>query len=227
MPDLGRSGDYLQSLGARVHDAVTVVAGSEEAILALQGLTVTILQRPIADVNEVYTELDRFDRTEQRYVEIARAGEQWQEEIDRSLKLAFSSRSLSSTTALALSLATGIELWRQESQLGKDGLLLAFTVATPDSADSESVRLTFAEPHAVLVLRPRSIEVLLTLDRVVQGGRWVLSLVRGAAGRIRSAKRPLEHSSRICEKRRRNSRTPYPLFGLMVTAPYHLERVPM
>ena len=175
MPDLGRSGDYLQSLGARVHDAVTVVADSEDAVLALQGLTLTILRRPIADMSEVYTELDRFDRTEQRYVEIARAaGEQWESEISRSLNLAFSSMSLPSippslapTTALALSLATGIELWRQERQRGEDGLLLAFTVATPDSADSELVRLTFAEPRAVLVLRPRSLAVSLILDRIV------------------------------------------------------------
>lgn len=225
MPDLGRSGEYVQSLGTRVHDAVTVAAGSEDAILALQGLTLTILRRPIADITEIYDELNRFDRTEQRYIEIGRAtGDQWEEEIGSALNLAFASMSLpyklmelprppslAPTTALALSLATGIELWRQESRRVEDGLqkfpddflngrlwpresrrvedglLLAFTVATPDSADSELVRLTFAEPRAVLVLRPRSLEVGLIWDGIVRARYWAVSLVRGALGRVRSA----------------------------------------
>lgn len=196
MSDLARPGGYLQSLGAHVHDAVTVVAGTPDAIQALRGLVLTVLRRPIAGINEVYTELDSFDRTEERYIEIGRttAREEWHTEIDRCLGLAFSSMqrpttppALAPTTALALSLATGIELWLQEDERSGGGLLLAFTVATPETADSDAVRLAFNQRRAALTFRPGSLEALLIWDGFVRAGRWVVSLVRGNLGRVRSA----------------------------------------
>jgi hypothetical protein len=118
MAELGQSGEYLESLGARVHDAVTVAAGNEDAIWAPMSLPST---RP----------------------------------------------GLAPTTALALSLAAGIELWKQESERGEGELLLAFTVATPESADSESVRLRFEEPRTVLALLPGSLVALLIVSDTI------------------------------------------------------------
>ena len=170
----------------------------------LKGLALTILRHPIADINEVYAELDRFDRTEQRYIEIAKAesDERYLGEVGQILDMAFwkplssvpptepppQPPSLAPTTALALSLATGIELWWQEKQRGDGDLLLAITVATPESMDTEAVRLTFTEPRAVLALRPGSLTALLYIGcKVVQAVGWVVSQVVGIAGRVRAA----------------------------------------
>lgn len=219
MPDLGRSGDHVQSLGARVHDAVTVVAASKDAIYGLQGLALTILSRPIADINEIFTELDRFDRTEQRYIEIGRAaddGGRWQTEIGGLLNLAFelaslpeTPPSLAPTSAVALSLATGIELWRQENAKG-EAPLLAFSVATPATTDQEAVRLTFAEPRATLVLHAGSLAVAVIVGKVVSFGRWAVKLFCGTAGRLRS---PEAAALAFVENLRtaRNAQDPKPL----------------
>jgi hypothetical protein len=94
---------------------------------------------------------------------------------------------LAPTTALALALATGIELWLQEQGRGDDPLLLALTVATPQTMDLETVRLTFEAPRAILALHPGSLQAALLFESAVRLGRWAVSLVRGASGRVRSA----------------------------------------
>ena len=192
MSDLGRSGDYIEKLGAKIHDAITFVADNEDTILALQGLTLTIFKRPIVDFSEIYTELDRFDRSKQRYVEIAKiAAENWGEEVSQILNIVpLQSRvlpSIAPITVLALSLAFGIELWRQEKQRSQSGLFLAFTIATPESMESELTRLTFTERQAALVIRPGSVDVLLLLKKLLKARSWAVSLVSKIPSRIRSA----------------------------------------
>ena len=218
MIDLARPGEYLEILSAHVQDAITFVAYDEDGIWALQGLTLTILERPIADVGEVYAELNRFDRTIHRYIEIGKAvGKQWTETVASRVSFAFSAEyerppSLSAPITLALSLATGIELWRQEvkrsharlestlsaaspasDQSGQEpergaGLLVAFTVAMPGSADSERARLIFAEHRSVLTLCPGSLMASWSAaTTVVSAVGWAVSLLRGSAGRVRSA----------------------------------------
>ena len=149
----------------------------------------------LLEVEEIRVEIDRFDRTEQRYIEIARASSgQWEEEIGRILKVASPPSdepevlpTVAPVTALVLGLATGIELWRQEAKRGKGELLLALTIATPEGSEAERVRLEFDRPRAALVFRNRWPDVRLVLERVLPGKRWLVSLFRGAAGRVRSA----------------------------------------
>jgi Putative serine esterase (DUF676) len=250
MIDLARPGDYLEMLGARVQDAITFVAYDEDGIWALQGLTLTILARPIADIDEVYAELNRFDRTIHRYIEIGKAaGEKWADSVSRTLSFAFPSEydrppSLSASTTLALSLVTGVELWRQEAKRGRGGLettripasaptddlgqktergappLLAFTVATPGIADSEKARLVFAEPRSVLTLCPGSLTALWSgATTVIKAIGWAVSFLRGTAGRVRSAE-AAAHAFVENFRNERETSNPVPLIRLdQTTAP--------
>jgi pimeloyl-ACP methyl ester carboxylesterase len=205
MADVGRSGDYVSSLGAHVHDAIAVVAGNADAILALQGLAIAVLRTPFVDIADIYTELDRFDEKEQRYIEVANIeGEEWQSLVHRYLDAIWRSTDspgqpplIAPVTAFVLSLITGIELWRQitrdvnthdkYSTSDQSHLLLTVTVASPQKPDADVVRLAFKESRAILALSPGSLDVALFVDKVVRAGSWVVNLVRGVAPRIRSA----------------------------------------
>jgi hypothetical protein len=72
MPELGRNGDRLPRLEAEVKNAIVLVSGEYEEILALKGLMLTLLRRPAMDMDEVRAELNRFPAVEAHYSQIGR-----------------------------------------------------------------------------------------------------------------------------------------------------------
>jgi hypothetical protein len=207
MPELGRNGDRLPRLQAEVKNAIVLVAGEYEEILALKGLMLTLLRRPAMDMDEVRAELNRFAAVETHYSQIGRESsemfekrEKWEGEVSRLLDTAFASLSppqpLAPVSSLILAMATGILVWEQEKS-ADEPILLVLSVQITDDQTAPG-QLIFDQPRAGLLFEPGSLRVRQVLTRVltnaagglknvVGGSGWFVGIFRSSAGRFRSA----------------------------------------